>query len=238
MTTYLLCHGAWSGGWMWRRVAKILRDEGHDVYTPTYTGLGERVHLLTPEVGVHTHIQDIRNVIHYERLDNFVLVGHSYGGMVVTGVADKEWKKISRLVYLDAFLPEDGQSTHSMAGPERSRNTREAAEKHGEGWKVPRPEGSIPSTLPEKDRQWIAERSVFQPLKCSTDAVSLDNNHLKISEKVYVLCTENDGSPFYAFAQKLRGQDDWQLFDLPTHHHLMLSMPQETADAITGKLSP
>ena len=120
MTTYLLCHGAWSGGWMWRRVAKILRDEGHDVYTPTYTGLGERVHLLTPEVGVHTHIQDIRNVIHYERLDNFVLVGHSYGGMVVTGVADKEWKKISRLVYLDAFLPEDGQSTHSMAGPERS----------------------------------------------------------------------------------------------------------------------
>ena len=234
MTTYVLCHGAWSGGWMWRRVADILRASGHRVYTPTYTGLGERVHLLNPEVGLDTHIQDIRNVIHYERLDDFVLVGHSYGGKVVSGAADQEWQKIRRLVYVDAFLPEDGQTTDAMTDGSRARSSQEAADKYGDGWKVPRLENSVPPDLPEEDRKMINDLSTMQPLKCSTDAISLDGNHLRIREKAYVLCSANIGSPFHAFAEKLQGNKDWQLYDLPTHHYPMLSMPQETADAITG----
>jgi len=233
MTTYVLCHGAWSGGWMWGRVAEILRRQSHRVYTPTYTGLGERVHLLMPEVGLHTHIEDIRNVIHYERLDDFVLVGHSYGGKVVTGVADTEWQKIRRLVYVDAFLPEDGQTTEAMTGGARSRANADAADKYGDGWKVPRPDGSISADLAEEDQELIKSLSTMQPLKCSTDAISLKGNHLRVADKAYVLCSRNIGSPFHAFAEKLKGQADWQMFDLPTHHP-MLSMADETAAAIIG----
>lgn len=234
MTIYVLCHGAWSGGWMWGRVAALLRAQGHLVYTPTYTGLGERVHLLTPDVGLDTHIEDIRNVIHFERLDDFVLVGHSYGGKVVTGVADKEWQKIRRLVYVDAFLPEDGQTTEAMTGGDRGRANQEAADKYGDGWKVPRPDGSISADLAKEDRELIKSLSTMQPLKCSTDAISIDGNHLRVPEKAYVLCSRNMGSPFHAFAANLKRQAGWQMFDLPTHHHPMLSMPTETAAAIIG----
>ena len=111
MTTYVLCHGAWGGGWAWTRLAQILRGHGHEVFTPTYTGLGERGHLLTPDIDLKTHIRDVLGVIRCERIDDFVLVGHSYGGMVVTGVADQEWRKIRKLVYLDAFLPADVEAT-------------------------------------------------------------------------------------------------------------------------------
>ena len=92
MTTVVLCHGAWGGGWCWTGVADILRDQGHRVFVPTYTGLGERAHLASPDVDLSTHIQDVRALIEWERLDQFVLAGHSYGGMVISGVADKEWR--------------------------------------------------------------------------------------------------------------------------------------------------
>jgi hypothetical protein len=153
---------------------------------------------------------------------------------VVTGVADTEWQKIRRLVYVDAFLPEDGQTTDAMTGGARGRANQEAADKFGDGWKVPRPDGSISPHLPEEDQELIKSLSTMQPLKCSTDAISLKGNHLRVPEKAYVLCSQNSGSPFHAFAEKLKGQADWQMFDLPTHHHPMLSMPEETAAAITG----
>lgn len=235
MSTFVLCHGAWGGGWSWVRVAKILRDAGHDVFVPTYTGLGERTHLATPEVGLHTHIKDVRNVIKYERLEDFVLVGHSYGGMVITGVADQEWQKISRIVYLDAFLPNDGQSLNDLSGRDITPETlRNSEEKGGGGWRLPRPEGSLHPDLSDSDRAWIESLTSMQPVNTFTDKLSLSGNHLKIAEKIYVLCTTVKETPFYQFADWTRSQDDWKTVDLPTHHHLLQSMPEETAAIILG----
>jgi pimeloyl-ACP methyl ester carboxylesterase len=235
MTTFVCCHGAWGGGWSWKRVAAVLRAAGHEVFTPTYTGQGERSHLLAPHVDLETHIMDVRNVIKYERLEDFVLVGHSYGGMVVTGVADKEWRKISRLVYLDAFLPRAGQCLNDLTPPERAQQVLEIARTQGEGYKVPRPDGSISPTLAPEDRAWIESLSGPQPLKTLTQPVSGENNHLKVKDKVYVLCTQNKNTPFHKFAEWTRAQPDWTTIELATHHHLLQSMPQETADIIMGK---
>ena len=234
MTTYVLCHGAWSGGWGYRRVAKIIRDAGHEVFVPTYTGIGERSHLATPEVNLDTHIQDVRGVINWERLENFVLVVHSYGGIVVTGVADKEYEKISRIVYLDAFLPQNGQSLNDLTPPERQQQVIEVANRDGDGWKVPRPQGSIAATVSDEDRAWIDSLSSAQPLATFTQKINIDGNHLKIADKVYVLATEVPNTPFYQFAEWTRAQADWQTVELAIHHHMMQSLPEETARFIMG----
>ena len=114
--TYVLVHGAWGGGWAWRGVDSLLTAQGHTVYRPTLTGLGERVHLFNAEVDLSTHIQDVVNTILFEELDDVVLMGHSYGGMVVTGVADRLPDRIRHLVYLDAFLPESGEAVATIRG--------------------------------------------------------------------------------------------------------------------------
>ena len=117
MATYVLVHGGGHGGWCYQRVARLLRSAGHEVYTPTLTGLGERSHLLSPDIDLDLHIRDVVAVLHYEDLDDVILVGHSYGGMVITGVADRAADRIGRVVYLDAANPENGQSLVDVAGP-------------------------------------------------------------------------------------------------------------------------
>ncbi len=117
MATYVLVHGGGHGGWCYQRVARILRASGHEVYAPTLTGLGERSHLLNSDVDLHRHIEDVVAVLHYEDLRDVILVGHSYGGMVITGVADRASDRIGRLVYLDAATPRNGQSLVDVAGP-------------------------------------------------------------------------------------------------------------------------
>ena len=234
MATILICHGAWGGGWSWTGVADILRDQGHRVFVPTYTGLGERAHLATPEVNLSAHIQDVRAIIEWERLDRFVLAGHSYGGMVITGVADMEWQKITRLVYLDAFLPGDGQSLNDLTGPKRAAASQAAAEKFGDGWRLPRPPDSISNKMPAKDRQWIESLGRPHPIKCFSEKLSLQGNHLRIADKVYLLASENPGSPFHKFAESTQDQVGWETLELPTHPHKFQSMPDETASIITG----
>jgi pimeloyl-ACP methyl ester carboxylesterase len=123
MATFVLVHGAWAGALIWRPIAQALRKAGHEVYTPTLTGIGERRHLLNREIDLGTHTQDVLRVIDYEDLADIVLVGHSYGGMVVTGVADAVPDKIAALIYLDAFVPEDGQSLFGLLPPDRPHST-------------------------------------------------------------------------------------------------------------------
>src|SRR4051794_19239491 len=115
MTTFVLVHGAWGGSYGFRKVRRLLQQAGHEVYTPSLTGQGERSHLATPSVNLSTHVQDVYNAIWYEDLTNIVLLGHSYGGMVVTGVAEKMPERIAHLVFLDAFQPTDGQSLYDIA---------------------------------------------------------------------------------------------------------------------------
>src|SRR5262245_30690572 len=122
MTSLVLVHGGWEAGWCWRKVVPLLRDAGHEVFAPTLTGLGERKHLASPEVGLDTHVQDIVGVLESEELDEVILVGHSYGGMVIAGVAERVPERLAQLVYLDAFVPEDGQSTLDLLPPEYQRD--------------------------------------------------------------------------------------------------------------------
>ncbi len=137
MAIFVLVHGAWHGGWCWQRVARLLRAAGHDVYTPTLTGLGERAHLLSPAIGLDTHIKDILGVLFYEDLRDVVLVGHSYAGMVITGVAEQTAKRLRHLVYLDAFVPWEGQSLLDLMGETEALIVRERAARDGDGWCVP-----------------------------------------------------------------------------------------------------
>ena len=116
MATYLICHGAWSAGWAWKKMRPLLRAAGHEVFTPSYTGLGERAHLAHPLLDLEAHIQDVLAVVEYEDLRDFVLVGHSYGGMVATGVADRVPERLRHLAYLDAFVPRDGESLADLVG--------------------------------------------------------------------------------------------------------------------------
>ncbi len=228
MSTFLLCQGGWRGGWYWKRVAKILRAAGHQVLTPSYTGLGERAHLLTPEVDLETHIADILGIIRCEELENFILVGHSYGGMVITGVADRAFEKISSLIYLDAGLPRDGQSMTDLVGGDAAA-LRARAEAEGEGWKIPFPTGAERGIEAAADRAWIDRLSGFHPLATLTQPLEIAGNHLKIANKVYILATENRPSPFHQFADWTRTQPDWTTAEIACHHMPMISMAGETA---------
>ena len=148
MAVIVLAHGAWSAAWSWKKLRLPLAAAGHEFYAPTYTGLGERAHLARPENDLDTHIQDVLGVLKYEELRDVVLLGHSYGGMVATGVADRARERVARLVYLDAFVPEDGQALIDLL-PERERQRHLDSVKNGDGWRVqPNP---IPPDTSEDD---------------------------------------------------------------------------------------
>src|SRR5438045_6154007 len=159
-TSFLVCHGAGSSGWAWKKMHPLISAAGHRLVTPTYTGVGERVHLANPSIDLETHIQDILNIIKYEDLRDIVLVGHSYGGMVATGVADRARDLISQLIYIDAFVPEDGQSLLDLNEPARAR--MQELVRAGE-WRVP-PNPTPPDT-PAADLAWLPERPRRMPHK-------------------------------------------------------------------------
>ena len=148
MATIVLVHGGTSGGWAWKPIASKLRDKGHEVYTPTLTGLGERVHLLTREIGLDTQIADIVNVLVFEDLHDVILVGHSLAGMIITGVADQVPERISKLIYLDSFLPENGESIMDLTLPEMRKTIDQMVQTQGEGWLFP----VVAETKDETDR--------------------------------------------------------------------------------------
>ena len=129
--TFLVCHGAWSAGWAWKKMHPLMAAAGHRLVTPTYTGLGERAHLANPSIDLETHIEDVLNVITYEDLRDIVLVGHSYGGLVATGVADRARDRVTQLIYIDAFVPADGQSLFDL-----DKVAVQKLADSGDGWRV------------------------------------------------------------------------------------------------------
>jgi pimeloyl-ACP methyl ester carboxylesterase len=158
---FVVAHGAWSAGWAWKKMHPILRARGHSLITPTYTGLGERSHLARPDIDLDTHITDICQVLEFEDLKSIILIGHSYGGMIATGVADCARARIAKLVYLDAFAPRDGESVFDLLPPESAAQRRPAA--GGDNWRIP--PGPMPPDTPEADRAWCDPRRTPQPLK-------------------------------------------------------------------------
>jgi pimeloyl-ACP methyl ester carboxylesterase len=146
MATFVVAHGAWSAGWAWKKMRPLMRAAGHDLWTPTYTGLGERAHLGHADVSLDTHIQDIVAVLEIEDLNDVILIGHSYGGMVATGVADRARARIKHLVYLDAFAPTDGQAVFDLVPPDIAAKMRAGAEASASGFGIP--SSPMPSDTP------------------------------------------------------------------------------------------
>jgi pimeloyl-ACP methyl ester carboxylesterase len=225
MSTYVLVHGAWRGGWMWTRVRRQLQARGHEVFTPTLTGVGERCHLLSPQVNLETHIADVINLIRWEELTDVVLCGHSYGGCVVTSVADRIPETISALVYVDAFVPENGQSLHDTLPPEDRNAQLEAARTVGEGWKTP-PIPAAAFNVNARDRDWVERQSTLHPLACFQQPLCLTGAINRIKNISYILATGWGPSPFLQFYHKAKARG-WKTLTLTCGHDVMLDRPEE-----------
>jgi pimeloyl-ACP methyl ester carboxylesterase len=232
MSIFVLVHGAWHGGWCYKRVAQLLRKAGHEVYTPTLTGVGERVHLMTPAVTLDTHIQDILNVIRFEELADVVLCGHSYGGMVITGVADKVPDKIRSLVYLDAFVPNDGEALMDYLDLDMKAGMRDDARLNGRGYLM----SPIPAQVfkvNERDAAMVDRMCVKHPLACFEQKIVLTGAHTRVSKHTYVLAADwGPPQPFVAVADRFRQDPHWKVVNFPCGHDVMVDLPQETADLL------
>ena len=234
MATFLIAHGAWSAAWAWKKMRPVLAARGHDVYIPTYTGLGERAHLASRQVGLETHIADVLGTLEYEDLWDVVLVGHSYGGMVATGVADRAGARVRRLVYLDAFVPRDGQSLLDLLPLDVAARMREAARTTGEGWRVP--PNPVPPDTSEADLAWLMPRRVMHPLRAFEERIHLTGPEGAVP-RVYIYCTRiAPGDVFGPFAERARREPGWQYLELEASHSPNVTMPVALA-AVLEKLA-
>lgn len=232
MAIFVMVHGAWGGGWSFGKVRRMLAARGHEVFTPTLTGLGERAHLAHDGIDLDAHIADVTGVLFAEDLRDVVLVGHSYGGMVVTGAADRARERIGRLVYLDAFVPKDGESVFDLNGTgERERMTK-AAIAEGEGWKIP--PNPTPPDVPPDIAAWAAERRKPQPLKTFEQPIRLSGD-LSELKRSYIYCSrKGPGDVFRKYADALKGAKGWDFCEIDSGHTPNTSCPEALADMLDG----
>ena len=224
MATFVLVHGAWHGAWCWQRVARLLRSGGHDVFTPTLTGVGERSHLFSPSINLDTHILDVVNEMKWQELRDVVLVGHSYGGMVISGVAEKMEKAIASLVMLDAFMPEDGQCVLDIYPPDM-REPVLAAVRSGATSLPPRAAALF--KVNERDRAWVDAQCTPQPIRCFLQKLTLTGARERIAKKAYIRAVVYPSPYFDAGLASARAKKDWRLYELPCGHDVMLDMPEK-----------
>lgn len=218
--TIVLVHGAWHGGWCWTRVSPLLRAAGHTVFTPTLTGLGERSHLLTRDIDLDTHITDVVQVLEFEDLENVVLVGHSYGGMVITGVADKASDRISQLVYLDAMLPDNGKAITDYSQRKYAPITEDS-------WHDPAAEPQEYGVTDARDVAWVKKRLTEMPRKCMTQPLRLSGDASRRIKGTYILCSTRPFAGEAAQRAKQRGYRYREL--LSAGHDAMVTQPRELA---------
>jgi pimeloyl-ACP methyl ester carboxylesterase len=221
MATIVLAHGAWSAAWAWKKMRPLMARSGHVFFTPTYTGLGERAHLANRAIDLDTHIEDVLGVLTFEDLHDVVLLGHSYGGMVATGVADRARERIAHLIYLDAFVPKDGQSLFDLVPAEQSERQRASAAT-GDGWRV------MPNPTPEdtaaEDRAWIADKRLPHPMKCFENPLRLRHGPLTLPRS-YIEATRNTAGPFGKFARAARQEPGWACYEIDASHSPNVSAP-------------
>jgi len=240
MAAYVLVGGGWLGGWCWQRVTPLLREEGHDAYPVTLTGLGERVHLASAQVDLQTHITDVVNVIEFEDLHDVVLLGHSYAGIVVTGVADRVPDRISKLVYLDTGPLPGGTALIETFPTEARRHIERQVEELGDGWRFPMPPqeelatfGSLQG-LDDAQLELLRSRAVDQPFGTFTQPLQLKNPARKALAKVGIVCSFSleevqaiiaSGNPVF----REMASPNWRFIELPTGHYPMFSRADDLA---------
>ena len=232
MATFVLVHGAWHGSWCWKRVRRALQVGGHEVFTPTLTGVGERAHQLAPSVNLSMHVDDVVNLIRFEELTDVVLCGHSYAGCVVGAVAEQLPQAIRSLVYLDAFVPENGESLHDRLPPDQRELQRSLSAQFGDGWKVP----PIPAEVFNvnlNDRVWVDRQCTMQPLATFQEKVVRTGRFDRPGDTTYILATGWEGSPFPQFHQSAQAKG-WATLTMACGHDVMLDRPEELARTLAG----
>jgi pimeloyl-ACP methyl ester carboxylesterase len=220
MAIFVVAHGAWSAGWGWKKMHPLMRERGHELYTPTYTGLGERAHLAHPDIDLDTHISDIVGMLEYEDLRDVMLIGHSYGGMVATGVADRARSRIAKLIYIDAFAPRDGDSALDLLPP-GTRAQRQAGSGGVESWQIP--PAPMPPDTSDEDRAWAMPRRVPQPAKTFSQKLKLSAESTAPRHYVYCLRAgpEDRFRPFYERAKR----EGWGADEIDASHNPHITNP-------------
>ncbi len=228
--TFVLVSGAWHGGWCWRRVERSLRAKGHQVFAPSLTGVADRAHLLTKDVALSTHVEDVARLLELEDLREVVLVGHSYGGMVITGVAAKAAARLARLLYLDAFVPAPGQSAFDLMSPKYVESWRRRAREQGDGYRVPPMlSARAMGVVDAKDAAWVDAKLTPHPLRTFEEKLSFDPKALAGLAKTYVWCTAYSG--FGPTAARVKGQG-FTVHELDAGHDAMVTAPDALAAAL------
>jgi pimeloyl-ACP methyl ester carboxylesterase len=245
MAKYVLVGGAWLGGWCWKPIARHLRDQGHDAYPLTLTGLGERAHLASPEVNLDTHITDVVNLIEFEDLSDVLLLGHSYAGIVVTGAADRIPERIAQLIYLDSGPVADGLPYLDTQPPEVREHAEREVRTHGDGWRLPMPswdelenvQGASLEGLGEQQRELMRSRAVAQPFGTYTQPLRLQNAAREVLPKLLI----TNSFPLARVKELIASQHpwfrelagpEWRFLELPTGHWPMFSRPDDLAELL------
>jgi pimeloyl-ACP methyl ester carboxylesterase len=238
--TFVLVHPAWHGAWFWKKVVPLLQQKGHRVSTPTLTGLGERSHLARPGVGLDMHVTDVVHVLKYEELRDVVLVGHSSSGAVITGVADRAPTHIAHVIYLDAFVPDDGQAVLDLITPERRQTMEALVKAEGNGWLLPRfappPWETIVrdmwGVINEDDVRWMLDRLDPTPFGHLKDPVQRTNPAAEKLPRTYVRFLQFPNPRFDQHAEMAKRTELWRYRELAAPHHAPVTMPDKVADLL------
>ena len=228
-SVFVLVHGGWHGGWCWQAVAKFLRQEGHEVFTPTLSGLGERSHLLTGATDVSLHVADICNVLTWEDLDNVILVGHSYGGMVISGVAEKMPDRISAIVFLDAFVPADREAMIDKIPVQIGEALRDLLAQGGVSVASPSSERfGVSGDL----KAWVDSKLTPQPLATFFEKVEYSGGRDRITKKVFIRLADYQNAVLDIKYAEAKAREDWLTLELAAGHDVMITNPRLLARSL------
>ena len=221
MAIFVVAHGAWSAGWAWKKMRPLMRAAGHELWTPTYTGLGERAHLGHADVSLDTHIQDIIAVLEAEDLTGVYLIGHSYGGMVATGVADRARDRIARLIYLDAFAPTNGQAVFDLVPPDIAAKMQAGAQASASGFGIP--SNPMPSDTSPEDQAWAGPRRLPQPVKAFSTRLTLSAE--PSAPRTYIYAKKAGiGDGFRKYYERAK-REGWRTYEIDASHNAHITNP-------------
>lgn len=232
MSDIVLVHGAWHGGWCWQRVVEPLRSQGHRVFAPSLTGLGDRRHLLAAEINLSTHVLDVVNLIDSYDLDDVILCGHSYGGLVISGVADRMPERVGALVYLDALVPEDGQCMFDTL-PAEVGDGFVAQAMEGDGYSVP-PMTAEQFNVNAADADWMNAKCTHHPLASFTEPLHLSGAHERVARRVYVLAAGFEHPGTRGAYESVQGRPGWEAIVMDGGHDLMLDSPSAVTELLAS----
>jgi pimeloyl-ACP methyl ester carboxylesterase len=227
--TFVLVHGTWHGGWCWRRVADALERKGHKVYAESLTGGGDRSHLLTKDVNLTTHVNDVANLVKWEDLKDIVLVGHSSAGFVITQAAEVIGPSVASIVYLDAFVPAVGDNLISLANPGPKKALEDAVAR---GDLVAKPVPAAAFKVNEKDQAWVNAKCTAHPLAAVVEKVTGADAREKIARKTYIRATGWDSPIFDQTWARMKTTPGWKTYQVPSGHDVMIDMPDRLVEIL------